>query len=392
MHDANEVQCWSALVEAKIELATADKVGVRASEGLKDDESHLLAHRDCVDPIEQGLKIARDCGYGLYHIDLLLERARLHLLRGDAEAALEDVEVALDTGIPPNEETGQVELLAANHEECGYAWAIPPGLQLRAEALLLQAAQQLRQASFDVGWVSTQPTEYATIAPLIEKAKQLLHEAMDRWHELRDPEPTEDNNFKLDGKEYNYRAEETQRVISDLELGLLTSFPLQPEKATTESGSGESLPPASDRHKIFISYSHVDKPWLQRLLKHLKPFQAEIEITPWADDQIEPGQQWLTEIQKAIATSKAAVLLVSPDFLASEFIMQHELPLIVEAAERGELKILWIPLKPSAYKKTGIADYQALRKPAITLSELPEPQQDGAWLEICERIQEAVGS
>jgi len=64
-------------------------------------------------------QIGRDCGYGLHHIDLLLERVRLHLLRGDAGSALKDIEVALDIGIPANEETGQVELIAANHEECG---------------------------------------------------------------------------------------------------------------------------------------------------------------------------------------------------------------------------------------------------------------------------------
>jgi hypothetical protein len=92
--------------------------------------------------------IAESTGTVINDINQLLERARLHLLRGEAGAALDDIEVALETGIPANEETGQVELLAANHEECGYAWAIPAGLQLRAEALLLQAAHEV----IAVGW------------------------------------------------------------------------------------------------------------------------------------------------------------------------------------------------------------------------------------------------
>ena len=93
--------------------------------------------------IEEGLKIARDCGYGFYHIDLLLERALLPLLRVNPQSALDDIKLALNDGIPGNDQTGQPELLAANHEECSYAWVIPFGLQLRAEAQLLQAAQQL---------------------------------------------------------------------------------------------------------------------------------------------------------------------------------------------------------------------------------------------------------
>ena len=75
--------------------------------------------------ITEGLKIARDCGYGIFHIDLLLEQARVHLQRGNPQSALDDLRLALDDGIKANDETGQPELLAANHEECGYAWPSP---------------------------------------------------------------------------------------------------------------------------------------------------------------------------------------------------------------------------------------------------------------------------
>ena len=53
----------------------------------------------------------------MHHIDLLLELARLHLLRGDAGATLDDVDVALDTGIRANEKTGQVEYAAQKIRE-----------------------------------------------------------------------------------------------------------------------------------------------------------------------------------------------------------------------------------------------------------------------------------
>ena len=234
--DAKEVLCWSALVMGRIELKRMKAEGGRMNEvelGVADTA------------IAEGMKIARDCGFGLYHIDLLLERARLHLLRGHASAALDDIELALDKGIPANDETGQPELLAANHEACGYAWAIPAGLQLRAEALMLQAAREV----INVRWAvptdgSLSPinvpavgTAHPTIGQLIDQAKQCLNEAMDRWQPLHDLEPERpDQNFKLDGKEYNYRATETHQMLVKLAGGLLTRHPLE---APTQKGEDQ---------------------------------------------------------------------------------------------------------------------------------------------------------
>jgi nucleoside phosphorylase len=217
--DAKELVCWAQLQRARIAL-TGDR-GQKPELQVEEILPRLTAAEDA---LEDGLRIARDYGYSLYHIDLLLERAWLHLLQGDAGAALEDTELALDTGIPANHETGQVELLAANREECGYAWAIPAGLQLRAEALLLRAAQTIRQESYVPAKISKLP---ADVVALIDQAKQHLHDALGRWHDLRDPEPTEDNNFQLDGKEYNYRAAGTHQVLVQLEGGMLTRYPIR---------------------------------------------------------------------------------------------------------------------------------------------------------------------
>jgi hypothetical protein len=81
--------------------------------------------------LDEGLKIARDCGYGIYHIDLLLAQAHLHLLQGNPQGALADLRLAIDDGIPANDKTGQPQLLAANDPECGYAWGIVEGLHCR---------------------------------------------------------------------------------------------------------------------------------------------------------------------------------------------------------------------------------------------------------------------
>ena len=220
--DAKEALCWFALAQARLELAKGTEIETEDREARKENTTLADSAAFCSNHLEEGLKIARDCGYGLYHIDLLLERARLQLLRGNPQSALADLRLALDDGIPANAQTGQPELLAANAEECGYAWPIPAGLQLRAEALLLQAAQRLGSDSFVPAKQNELPGEMKN---LIDAARENLEAAMARWQPLHDPEPERpDQNFQLDGKEHNYCAADTHQVRVQLEGGILTRY------------------------------------------------------------------------------------------------------------------------------------------------------------------------
>lgn len=150
--------------------------------------------------------------------------------------------------------------------------------------------------------------------------------------------------------------------------------------------------PTTQRTQVFISYSHKDKVWLQKLQTHLTPFIRGQYLYVWDDTQILPGSKWKEEIEKALASAKIAVLLVTPDFLASKFIHEQELPPLLEASEREGLTILWIPVRSSSYKITKINDYQAAHNPSKPLSSLNDAEQDDAWVSICDRIQEAFES
>jgi hypothetical protein len=125
---------------------------------------------------------------------------------------------------------------------------------------------------------------------------------------------------------------------------------------------------------------------MQRLRIHLKPYERYSAIEVWSDEKIRSGQLWKEEIQNALAKSQAAVLLVSPDFLASDFIHENELPPLLKAAEKDGLKILWVPVSDCSYSETPIAKYQAASDPTQPLKMMTEGQQDRVWVAICAKL------
>ena len=144
------------------------------------------------------------------------------------------------------------------------------------------------------------------------------------------------------------------------------------------------------RDQVFISYSHKDTRSRDELETHLKPHLRAGSITSWSDRQIVPGSQWFKEIESTLANSKIAVLLVSSDFLASDFIYKHELGPLLKKAEEGGVKILWVPVRYSAYKLTPLKNYQAVLDPGKPLAAMTKADRDTAWVKICEQIQKAV--
>ncbi len=101
---------------------------------------------------------------------------------------------------------------------------------------------------------------------------------------------------------------------------------------------------------VFISYSHKDEAWKDRLVNHLGVLQQEGLLDIWEDRRIVAGDDWYPEIQTAIDTASVAILMVSADFLTSKFILSKEVPRLLERREKEGLRIFPVIFKPCPWQ------------------------------------------
>ncbi|HEX5702716.1 MAG TPA: toll/interleukin-1 receptor domain-containing protein [Pyrinomonadaceae bacterium] len=158
---------------------------------------------------------------------------------------------------------------------------------------------------------------------------------------------------------------------------------------------------------IFISYAHKDnenadpsKRWLDRLREQLEPLVQQGQIALCSDQDIDLGEDWHSHIQKHLNGAQAAVLLVSPAFLASKYIRNSELPVLLRKAKEEGVRILPVILRPCMFAEskfkypdpaTGpeeftLASLQAAGSPNKALSEMTEGEQDRALLKVAQTL------
>ncbi len=101
---------------------------------------------------------------------------------------------------------------------------------------------------------------------------------------------------------------------------------------------------------VFVSYSHKDETEKDQLVAHLKVLQHAGLIDLWVDDRIEGGADWEAEIKQAMVRAKVAILLISANFLTSDFILGKEVPGFLERRQSKGLTVFPVIAKPCAWR------------------------------------------
>lgn len=144
------------------------------------------------------------------------------------------------------------------------------------------------------------------------------------------------------------------------------------------------------QERVFICYHRKDERYLNELRTQLAYYVRAGTVDYWDDTKILPGSKWREEIQSAIQRAKVAVLLISSDFFASDFIASYELPLLLRAAEQQKLLIYSVILRPCLFNETELARFQPVNDPSVPLSELEPGKREEMWVRVANLIKNSL--
>ncbi len=138
---------------------------------------------------------------------------------------------------------------------------------------------------------------------------------------------------------------------------------------------------------VFISYSHKDEEWKNRLRPHLKVLEQVGRITIWDDRQIDAGAEWYDEIKHVMEQAAVAVCLISADYLASDFCVKEEIPYLLERRTRDGMKLIPVLLRPCPWKAVPwLKAIQMLPRDGKSVSRDFKDDCDTAFAEVAESI------
>jgi hypothetical protein len=139
---------------------------------------------------------------------------------------------------------------------------------------------------------------------------------------------------------------------------------------------------------VFISYAHEDEPLRQQLEAHLSLLRRQGLIADWQDRQILAGEEWARDIDEHLERASLILLLISPDFLASEYCYGIEMRRALERHQNGEAQVIPIIVRPVDWEGAPFAHLQCLPRDARAVTEWDN--RDAAFRDIARGIRTAI--
>ncbi|NNU80538.1 toll/interleukin-1 receptor domain-containing protein [Halovulum dunhuangense] len=136
--------------------------------------------------------------------------------------------------------------------------------------------------------------------------------------------------------------------------------------------------------KIFVSYSHRDEETLERLKTHLSPLRRDGRIETWYDREIRAGEEIDGQISAELEDCDIIILLISPDFLNSDYCMDREMARAMERHEQGTARVIPIIVEDCYWKSSPFRKLKALPKDGKPISNWTN--ENTAFLNIVEEV------
>lgn len=140
--------------------------------------------------------------------------------------------------------------------------------------------------------------------------------------------------------------------------------------------------------KLFISYSHRDERYLRQLEVHLTNLRRQGVISDWHDRMISPGDEWRLKIGEALESADCVLLLVTPDFIASDYCYTVEMERAMQRHREGRIIVLPVIVRPADWQHTPLAELQALPKDGRPIVEWSV--RDRAWLNVTRGLRDVL--
>lgn len=193
-------------------------------------------------------------------------------------------------------------------------------------------------------------------------------------------------NFNVHGIKKTISNETAEETLIELASDLKSAANIR------TSIVGRSPPVSTTKGlRLFISYCHTDSVCLDRLLVHLKPLERQGLVDCWSDKKIRAGDKWRAKLSENLDFAAVAILMVSADFLASDFIVNNELPPLLLKAEANGIRILPVILKPCGFHRDKILQsFQAVNDPKAPLLGLDPILQETLYDAVAEEVHREI--
>ncbi|HYU71710.1 MAG TPA: toll/interleukin-1 receptor domain-containing protein [Ktedonobacteraceae bacterium] len=139
---------------------------------------------------------------------------------------------------------------------------------------------------------------------------------------------------------------------------------------------------------VFISYAHRDRAFREKLETHLSNLRRQNVIASWYDGNISPGTDWKSQIIEHLNTDQIILLLISADFMASDFCYSLEMTRAIARHDANQARVIPIILRPTDWKGAPFAKLKVLSTDGKAVTRWPT--RDDAFVNIVQGIRQAI--